>query len=342
MEDIVSRSRQFVKARNWETFHPSYEHPLNLDLIAQATHYIKEKIRRTPIEYSPELSELLNAPIYLKLESQQITGSFKVRGALFYLSTLTQSQKEKGIAACSAGNHGLGVAYAAKLEHIACTVYVPKNVDHAKYTKILNLGAKVIKSQFNGYDDTLLWAENEVKKTNQHLITAFDDERIMAGNGGTLAAEILEDLPDLSNIIFPIGGGGLASGLAFYLKARNPSIKLIGCQHIHSPSLKLSLEKNEAQTHLPSLDTIAGGLEGGIGKKCFDILKTRIDHLALLSEHEIAQAFRWALQHTHLIEPSSAITIAATHKLPLSGKTLLLLTGRNIAYSTIQKLVLNG
>lgn len=316
---------------------------LNLELISQAIQFLQGKIYRTTLEYSSSLSELLEVPVYLKLEAHQITGSFKVRGALFYLSTLKESEKRKGVAACSAGNHGLGVAYAAKNAGVACTVYVPKSVDEAKSQKILKLGAQVIRSPFEGYDETLEWATNQVKISGQHMISAFDDERIMAGNGGTIAAEILTDLPEVENVIFPVGGGGLASGITYYLGSMAPKVRLIGCQHVDSPALKLSLERGSAVTVLPAIDTVAGGIEGGIGESCFEVIKERINDVVLLTEEEIYEAVRWMLKHhQYVIEPSAVVTIAAclSGKMPkLTGKTVVLLSGRNVAYSTLQKII---
>jgi len=318
------------------------KYELNRFLINQATSFLDGKIRKTPIEFSPTLSEFLNVPVYFKLEFLQITGSFKVRGALFYLSTLSNEQKKKGIAACSAGNHGLGVAYAAKESGIKCTIYVPKNVDSAKEEKMLTLGARVRRSEFVGYDDTLEWAQHEVRKSQQHLITAFDDARIMAANGGSLAAEMISDVPDMQNLIVPVGGGGLSSGMAYHVKALNPHIRFIGCQHINSPALKLSLERGKAVTTLPSIETLAGGIEGGIGEQCFEILQDRIDEVILLSEDEIVQGFHWMLKnHQYVIEPTSAVTIASclSKKITrLQGPTVIVLTGRNVSCTTLQKL----
>ncbi len=317
-------------------------HELNLDLISRARTFLEGKIRCTPIDFSPCLTDLLGAPIYFKMEHLQITGSFKLRGALFYLSTLSPEERAHGVATCSAGNHGLGVAYAAKEYGVDCTVYVPKGVDRAKQEKIVLLGARVIQSEFVGYDETLLWAEEEVLKSGQHFITPFEDERIMAANGGTIAAEILEAIPDVQNVIFPVGGGGLGAGISFYFKETQPSVRMIGCQHVGSPALKLSLEKGEAVTTLPPLETIAGGIEGGIGKRCFVILKDRIDDVCLVSEEEIGEACLWMLQHHQfLIEPSAVVTVASclSGQLQLKGKTVVLLSGRNVAYSTLQGLV---
>ncbi len=266
-----------------------------------------------------------------------------MRGALYYLSTLDEQQRRYGVAACSAGNHGLGVAYAAQLAKVPCVVYVPKNVDEAKRRKILKLGAHVIESDFIGYDDTLAWAMQQVALTNHHFISAFEDERIMAANGGTIAAEILEDLPDVENVLFPVGGGGLGGGLSYYLKSTKPTIYLIGCQHIDSPALKLSLEQGKAVTFMPSIETIAGGLEGGLGERCFNVLKGLIDEIALVTESEVREAVCWLLQHhQHLAEPSAVAGVACCLNRKVAqptGKTVILLTGRNVAFSTLQSVI---
>ena len=313
-------------------------------LIEQATEFLKGKIRRTPIEFSSELSKLLGAPTYLKLESLQITGSFKIRGAFFYLSTLIEEERKRGVATCSAGNHGLGIAYAAKELHIPCTVFVPKSVDQAKHDKLIKLGAKVKKSEFVGYDDTLAWATEEASKVKLPMVSAFNDEKIMAGNGGTLAVEILEELPEASHFILPMGGGGLSAGFSWHIKSRNPKSWVTICQLAECPALKLSLKQGKPVTYMPSIDTLAGGLEGGLGEKCFEILKTRIDEIVDIQEEELRSAVLWLLEHhQYLIEPSAAVALASClfgHVKP-SGPVVVVLTGRNVSYSTIRQLVSN-
>jgi threonine dehydratase len=316
---------------------------LMIPTIEEAAHFLKPKIIRTPIEHSPVLSTLLGIPVFLKLEFLQKTGSFKFRGGLYAISRLTTEEKRKGIATCSAGNHGLALAYAAKELQIPCTVFVPKSVDEAKFKKLQDLGAIVERSSFSGYDETMKWALQVIRKKNIHFISPYDDEVIMTANGGTLALEILEDIPDAEHFILPCGGGGLPAGFAFYAKHKNPHCTMIACQHEGSPGLKLSLEKGVAITELPPCDTVAGAIEGGIGESCFVYLKKYIDHVSLLSEQEIFAAFRWALSHhQYLIEPSSTVPIAACLKraLPqLKGKAVLVLTGRNVSLDTIRKML---
>lgn len=305
-------------------------------LIEEASTILKGKIRKTPLEYSQELSDLLNVPTYLKCEFLQYTGSFKPRGALFYLSTLKESEEVAGV---SAGNHGLGLAYSAKHFKLPCTIFVPKGVDQAKFDKIKSLGAKVIRSDFIGYDDTITWAKEEAKKRGLHLISAFDDEKIMAGNGGSLALEIQNDLPQVQNWIVPVGGGGLAAGMV----VAAPEVRFIACQHINSPGLKLSLEKGYPVMHLPAIKTLAGGIEGGIGEHCFSYLKDRVKDVVLITEDELIEGVRFMLKtHQYLIEPTAAVVMAAClfKKLPvLKGPTVIVLTGRNVAYETLASLI---
>lgn len=311
-------------------------------LIEQATEFLKGKIRNTPVEFSPELSKLLGHPTYLKLECLQTTGSFKLRGAFFYLSTLDTAERKIGVATCSAGNHGLGVAYAAKELQIPCTVFVPKSVDQAKYDKLLKLGAKVKKSEFIGYDDTLEWATQEAVKLQLPMISAFNDEKIMAGNGGTLAVEVLSQVPEATHFVLPMGGGGLSAGFSWYVKFKNPNARMTICQLADCAALKLSLEQGKPMTYMPAIDTLAGGLEGGLGEKCFELLKTQVDEIALIKEEELRCALCWFLEHhQYLIEPSAAVALASClfgHVRP-TGPTVIVLTGRNVSYSTLQQLI---
>ncbi len=316
---------------------------LTMQTIEEAARFLKPKILRTPMEHSPVLSQLLKVPVYLKLEFLQRTGSFKLRGGLYAISQLTDEQKKKGVATCSAGNHGLALAYAASESRIPCTVFVPSTVDAAKLEKLKSIGAHIERSPFPGYDETMKWSLEIIKKKDLHFISPFDGEEVMTANGGTLALEVIEEIPDAAHFILPFGGGGLAAGFSFYAKNKNPNCKIIACQHEGSPALKLSLQKGTAVTELPPFNTVAGPIEGGLGEHCFAYVKDRIDHVALVTEKEIFAAFRWMLaNHQYLIEPASTVPIAACLKgdlPPLSGPTVLVLTGRNVGFETIQKIL---
>jgi len=316
---------------------------LTLDLIAEAADFLRGRIHRTPLEPSAALSAKLGVPVSLKLESLQVTGSFKIRGAFFRLSRLTDAERRSGIVTCSAGNHGKACAYAGRELGIRVTIHVPSTVDESKYRGMLSFGAEVKVSKFPGYDETEDLAQEEARKSGRPFISAFDDTDVMAGNGGTLAMEILEDLPQATDFIVPVGGGGLGAGLAFYTKQKNPAARFIACQHEVSPGLKASFDLGRAATRLPSGETLAGGIEGGIGEQTFEILRTRVDHIALVNDAEICAALRWMLdEHQYLIEPTAAATLAACLNGKagvLSGPAVVVLSGRNVAGSTIRKIV---
>ncbi|MBI3549794.1 MAG: pyridoxal-phosphate dependent enzyme [Elusimicrobia bacterium] len=319
--------------------------PLSAALVSEAAAYLAGRVRRTPLEDSPALSKLLGAPVRLKLESMQVTGSFKIRGAYFRLAQLSAAERAAGVVTCSAGNHGKAVAYVAREAGVRAAVYVPSSVDEAKHKAILELGAEVIKSTSASYDETEAWAMEEAAKAGRPFISAFDDEFIMAGNGGSLAVETVADAPAARTFVLPIGGGGLGAGFAYYVKENLEDSTVIGVQHEGCPALKLSLERGRCVRRMPGIETVAGGVEGGLGEKPFEILKSRVDRVALVSEAEILQATRWMLDaHQMLIEPSAAVVIAACLSGEvgnLSSPAVVVLSGRNVALSTIQR-VLRG
>lgn len=316
---------------------------IDFSLIEQARRALHGRILRTPVEVSPALSEMAGVPVWLKLESQQLTGSFKIRGAWFGISRLDPEQRRRGVVTCSAGNHGKAVAHVARELGIAAEIHVPKSVDESKYQGMLALGAKVVRSELEGFDETEQVARAEAASSGRTYLTAFDDNPILAANGGTLAAEVLEDLPEAHTFLLPVGGAGLAGGFAFYVKALWPHSRIVGCQHELSPALALSLERGEAIVRLPAVETTAGGVEGGIGRTGFEVLKSRIDGVALVSEEEIFAAVRFLLdRHQTLVEPSAAVTVAAI----LTGKagaltepTVAVLSGRNVALSTVRRIL---
>lgn len=313
------------------------------DRILEASAFLTGRVRRTPIEESPDLSDLLGVPVWLKLESLQTTGSFKLRGAMFAINRMSEDARRPGIATCSAGNHGKAVAFAAREARIPARVYVPRDVDESKHRATLALGAEVFRSEFVGYDDTEAWAREEASRDGRLFLSAFDDDDVMAGNGGSLAIEVLDELPNAHAFLLPVGGGGLSAGFSFWVKGRRPDAVFIGCQHELSPALQLSLERGEAVTRLPAVETAAGGLEGGIGSRTFDVLRSRIDRVALLSESEIFDAVRWMLErHQYLVEPSAAVTVAAclTGKCGvLDGPAVVVLSGRNVSSRTIRRIL---
>jgi len=314
-----------------------------MPLVLEARRALEGRIRRTPIEPSAALSEAAGIPVFLKLECLQLTGSFKIRGAVFVLSRLDPEDRRRGVVTCSAGNHGKAVAHVARELGIPAEIHVPRGVDESKYQGMLALGARVVRSDFEGFDETERVAREEAARSGRPFLTAFDDAQILAANGGTLAAEVLEDCPGARAFLLPVGGAGLAGGFAYYAKTALPDARIIGCQHALSPALALSLERGEAVLSLPPVATTAGGLEGGIGRTGFEVLRPRCDAVALLTEDEIFEAVRFVLdRHQYLIEPSSAVTVAAI----LTGKAgrleapaVAVISGRNVALPTLRTIL---
>jgi threonine dehydratase len=316
---------------------------LTRERVRAAARFLEGRVRRTPLEPSPGLSEMAGVPVYLKLENLQETGSFKVRGAFVRLAELTPEERRRGVVTASAGNHGKAVAHVAGLSGIPARIFVPKTVDEAKYRAMVAMGADVVRCEFPGYDETEELARGEAAASGRVFLSAFDDDAIMAGNGGSLAFETLEDAPDAGTFLLPVGGGGLAGGFAYYAREERPRCRIVGCQHALSPALKLSLERGAAVTKLPAIETAAAGVEGGIGVSNFDVLKDRVDVVALLTEEEILDGVRWVLdRHQYLIEPSAAVAVAAirTGKAgPMSAPAVAILSGRNVSLETLRKIL---
>ena len=304
-----------------------------IELISEAAEFLDGKVRRTPVENSPGLSDLLGVPVWLKLESLQLTGSFKIRGALFAISRLKEN-----VITCSAGNHGKAVAYASK----GAIICVPRSVDRSKFDAMVRLGADVRVSEFDGYDETQDWALEMAAREKKYFLSPFDDDAVMAANGGTVAKEVLEDASDARTFVLPVGGGGLAAGFAVWAKHFLSDAEIVGCQHVLSPALKMSLDAGHAITRLPAVETMAGGVEGGIGARTFPILQPLIDQVALVSEAEILEGVRWmAAHHQYLIEPTAAVTVAAciSGKIRFDGPAVVVISGRNVSAETVKKIL---
>ncbi|HEX9815968.1 MAG TPA: pyridoxal-phosphate dependent enzyme [Candidatus Thermoplasmatota archaeon] len=316
---------------------------LTLSLIREADRLLAGKLRQTPIEHSPALSEICGVEVRLKLENLQETGSFKVRGAYFALSRLTQAERRRGVITCSGGNHGKAVAYVGKELGVPARIHVPKSVDEAKLRSMRHLGADVVRSKFDGFDDTEENARRDAAKSGRTWISAYDDPIILAANGGTLALEALRQWPEARTFVLPVGGGGLGGGFSYVVKKRHPTSRFIACQHADSPALQMSLERGEAVTRLPGVETTAGGLEGGIGRTGFSVLQSLVDDVALITEEEIFDAVRWMLEHhQYVMEPTSAVVIAAllTKRVPrLKTPTLVVISGRNLSVKTLRRIL---
>ena len=306
---------------------------IKLHNIMQAHQRLKPYVRRAPLVYSEALSALTGAKVWLKLECRQPTGSFKVRGALNKLMSLDSEALASGVVTASAGNHGLGVAYAATALGLTnITVFVPQTAPAAKIAKLERFPI-TLRLAGQTYDEAHQAAEAYVQETGATYIPAYDDPIVIAG-AGTCGFEIISDLPDTDAIIVPIGGGGLVSGIGVAVKRMSPGCQIYGVQPTASPAAKLSFEQNlplETYDHQP---TIADGLAGGFGAIPFYIARTLIDDIFLSTEAELRQTvFTLVEQEQLVVEASGAIAIApllaAAH--PFQGKTVVcVLTGSNI------------
>lgn len=312
------------------------------EMIDEACSFLRGRVRETPVERAP-LLDRGGGPVWLKLENLQLTGSFKIRGAWFKLAHLTEAERARGVAACSAGNHGKGVAYAARELGIGATIYVPARVDAAKHRGIIDLGATVMRSQHAGYDDTATWARADAKARGLTWIPGFEDDAIMAGNGGSLAVELLAQRPTARRFVVPVGGGGLAGGFVAAVKRAAPDATIIGVQHAECPAFALSIRDGRAHTHMPAIQTVAGGIEGGLGERNFEILRGGLERVVHVDERSIRGATAWLVdEHQLIAEPTAAVALAAA----LSGaigadprETVVVITGRNVAASTLGRLL---
>ena len=303
---------------------------INITDIQKAYSNISINIHRTPISSSTYLSQKFNSKIFFKQELFQKTGSFKIRGVLNKLSSLTPDQLKNGVISLSSGNHAQAVAYGSKIYNISSTIVMPAYSTKSKIAATKEYGAKVIIT-----DEDLISVVSEIqKKTNATLIHPFDDDYIIAGQG-TLGMEITEDLPDIDHIFTAIGGGGLISGICIAIKSHNPKIKIIGVEPEGADGMRQSLEKGKAIT-LKSINTIADGLSAPfIGKKNFEIVQKHIDQLITVSDKEIIETMWLIFERTKLfVEPSAAAGLAPIlfnkYILPTNSKAMFILCGGNI------------
>ena len=315
---------------------------LTLDKIYHASYVLKDVARKTDLIYAPELNP--ESQIYLKTENLQVTGSFKVRGAYYKISQLTESEKQAGIIACSAGNHAQGVALAATHMGIHSTVCMPDSAPLSKIEATKRLGAEVCLVK-GAYDDAYTHALKLQEETGATLIHPFNDEQVIAGQG-TIGLEILEQLPDVEAIIVPVGGGGLLAGIAFAIKSLSPKIKVYGVQTANVPSMVESLQKGELVT-LDSAATFADGIAvKHPGDLTFDIAQKYVDDIVVVTEDEIALAILTLMEKQKLVtEGAGAVSVAAAlfNKLPIQGKkTVCLLSGGNIDVNILSRVITRG
>lgn len=304
-------------------------------LIPAARHAIVGAAYRTPLERSAWLSELCGADIFLKLECYQPTGSFKVRGALAAIGNLGGAAGRRGVVTASAGNHGLGVAYAASRSGIDATVVVPEGANSAKVAALRRYPV-TLQTGGPSYDTAEREARRLERETHAHFVSPYNDRWVIAGQG-TIGVELLEDLPDLDTVLIPVGGGGLISGIGSWLKTIRPQIRVIGVQAAASPAMEQALRAGRL-VEIPVLPTLADGLAANIetNSLTFDLAMQVVDEILLVSEDEMIAAIGLAFHELHIaLEASAVVGVAALLNGRVHGlagaRVALVLTGRNIA-----------
>lgn len=290
------------------------------------------RVTETPLIYSDILSKEVDTDVWFKMESLQKTGSFKVRGALNKLDSLSEEDLKKGVTTASAGNHAQGLAYAASLKNVSAKIIVPNNTPSTKREGIERLGAELV-VYGSTYDEAEEYAHHLASETGRVFVEAFEDDHIIAGQGTSALESFLKE-PDYDAVIVPAGGGGLLCGVALVAKAINPNIKVIGVQTHASPPWYYAFKAGKL-VDVEYQDSYAEGLHGGISQGNLDLVLNIVDDFLLVEEESVAKAVHWmAKEHHYMIEGSGAVGIAAFQKGLLSDlkgkKVLSLVTGSNI------------
>jgi threonine dehydratase len=315
---------------------------ISLDKIYHAKYVLKDVIRDTDVIYAPHINE--KSQVYLKTENLQITGSFKVRGAYYKMSQLSEEEKSRGVVACSAGNHAQGVALAAQRAGIKATICLPDSAPISKIEATKSYGAEVCLVE-GVYDDAYEKALKLRDEKGYTFIHPFDDECVIEGQG-TIGLELCEQIPDMDAVIVPIGGGGLISGVAFAVKSLNPDVKVYGVQAAGAPSMLTSREEGKICS-LNSVSTIADGIAVKTpGENTFALCSQYVDEIVTVTDEETSAAILALMEQQKLVtEGAGAVAVAAAmfNKVPVEGKKVVcLLSGGNIDVTILSRVIKRG
>ena len=315
---------------------------LTLDKVYQAKYILDKVIRQTDIIPAPKIAP--DSQIFLKTENLQITGSFKVRGAYYKMSQLTDEEKAKGVIACSAGNHAQGVALAAAKNGIKAVICLPDGAPISKVEATRSYGAQIVLVK-GVYDDAYAEALRLRDEMGYTFIHPFDDELVITGQG-TIGLELLDQIPNVEAVIVPVGGGGLISGVAFTIKSLNPEVKVYGVQAAGAPSMFNSVHDMKIE-RLDSVSTIADGIAvKEPGENTFRLVSDYVDEVVTVSDDEISAAILALMeQHKLVTEGAGAAAAAAAMfgKVPIKGKkTVCLLSGGNIDVTILSRVISRG
>jgi threonine dehydratase len=314
---------------------------ISLSEFYAARKRVQKWARRTPMEYNPGLSALIDGDVWLKLENHQVTGSFKIRGATNKILLLTDEERVRGVVTASSGNHAQGLGYAARELGVKAKVVVPEMTPQIKIDAIRRYGVELI-IEGEEYMDSEKLAHRIEADEDMTFISAYNDIDLIKGQG-TVGLEMVEDVPDLDVVLVPVGGGGLASGVASVFKQAT-SATVVGIQSDTSPVMYECVKKGHIHD-IPLRDTYAEGLHGGLepGSVSFDICREVIDEWAILTEDDILAAIRYLLHESHmLVEGAGAVGVAALLSDPerYRGKRVsVVISGGNLGMETLKKVV---
>ena len=315
---------------------------LTLEQFKEARNVLQGVLRPTPLIHSPYLSKSCGNNVYLKPENMQVTGAYKIRGAYYKISTLTDEEKARGLVTASAGNHAQGVAYAAQAAGVAATIVMPTTTPLVKVNNTKDYGANVV---LHGevFDDAAELAAQLAEEQGLTYVHPFNDLTLATGQG-TIAYEIFQDLPDVDVILIPIGGGGLAAGVSTLAKLLNPNVEVIGVEPTGAASMKASLEAGHVVT-LPTASTIADGVAVKTpGDLVYPYVQQNVDRVLALEDGELVEAFLDIMErHKMIVENAGLLTVAALKHLDCKGKNVVsVLSGGNMDVITMSSLVQHG
>jgi threonine dehydratase len=318
--------------------------PTIQDIITAQKLMDKAVVRKTPLLKSNTFSSMARTNIFLKMESFQKTGSFKVRGAYSKMNSLTVDQCKSGVVAASAGNHAQGVAYAAQKRKIKCNIVMPKNASPAKVAATRSYGANVVLSG-NTYDESWETAYSLSSENGYSIIHAFDDPVVIAGQG-TIGLELMEDLKDIDTIYLPLGGGGLASGVCIAIKAKRPDVKIVGVESNQFPAMKKSLEK-KSLCHIEGGFSIADGISvKSPGELTFEICSKYLDDVVTVDDVAIVETMFTLMEREKVVvEPAGAASLAyvlSSGKIKNNQNIISILSGGNIDMYLLGQIVSKG
>ena len=315
---------------------------LSLEKFEEASEIVKKVTQETKLIYSEYFSERYGNKIYFKPENMQRTGAYKVRGAYYKISQLTPEERSRGLITASAGNHAQGVAYAAKLAGVKATVVMPVSTPLIKVNRTKSYGAEVV-LYGNVFDEACAHAYELADEHGYTFVHPFNDLEVATGQG-SIAMEIIKELPSVDYILVPIGGGGLCTGVSTLAKLLNPKIKVIAVEPAGAACLKASLEAGEVTT-VSKINTIADGTAVQTpGDKLFPYLQANVDHVITVDDSELTLSFLdMAENHKMIVENSGLLTVAALKHLDFKGKKVVsVLSGGNMDVLTMATVVQNG